>query len=47
MFQLETSYPITVGPKYFNIAEAQEKCYKTMCMKMLEILKEENLGKHK
>lgn len=36
----EISYPTTAGPEYSNKAEAQEKHFKTICMKMIEFLKE-------
>jgi ribosome-binding ATPase YchF (GTP1/OBG family) len=37
----EFSYPTTAGPKYYNIAESQEKVLKTNYIKEIELLKEE------
>ena len=37
----EPRYPITASTENSNIAEAQEKDFKTNSMKMIEILKEE------
>lgn len=33
--------PITAGPVGINVTETQEKDLKTMCMEMIEVLKEE------
>jgi len=41
LFPLELSHPTTAGPKYSNIAEAQEKDLKTNCIEMIEVLSEE------
>lgn len=41
IFPWEVSYPTTTGPEYYNIAEAQEKDFKTAFVNMAKILKEE------
>lgn len=38
---LEPRYPTTAGPKYYNVAEAQEKDFTAKYMMMIEFLKEE------
>jgi hypothetical protein len=41
MFPSEPSNSTTAGPKYSNIAEAQEKDFKTSCVEIIKVLKEE------
>jgi hypothetical protein len=41
MSQCYPSYPISAGPEYSNIAEGQEKDFKTKYMKIIEVLKED------
>lgn len=42
MSQSESNYPTTTIPENSNTTEAQEKDYKTIFMKVIEILKEVN-----
>lgn len=44
MSPLEPSCPITAGPKYSSIAEAQEKDLKTNYIKITEVPKEEAIS---